>query len=108
MAIAYDDTNIFARILRGEIPCDKVAETDHALAFRDIRPQRGGMSAWTISRPMPRTRKSWTSRAFAPGSARPRGWTLHKGTGVSGPLPIPAPMACKRFRITTCTSWAGG
>ena len=39
MAIAYDNTNIFARILRGEIPCDKVAETDHALAFRDIRPQ---------------------------------------------------------------------
>ena len=39
MAFDYDDTNIFARILRGEIPCDKVAESDHALAFRDIRPQ---------------------------------------------------------------------
>lgn len=39
MALAYDDTNIFARILRGEIPCDKVAENDHALAFRDINPQ---------------------------------------------------------------------
>ena len=39
MALAYDDTNIFARILRGEIPCDKVAENEHALAFRDIRPQ---------------------------------------------------------------------
>lgn len=35
----YDPTNIFARILRGEIPCDKVLETPHALAFRDIRPQ---------------------------------------------------------------------
>ena len=35
----YDDTNIFARILRGEIPNDTVAENDHALAFRDIRPQ---------------------------------------------------------------------
>ncbi len=36
---AYDDTNIFARILRGEIPCDKVFEDEHVLAFRDIAPQ---------------------------------------------------------------------
>ena len=37
--MAYDDQNIFAKILRGEIPCDKVYENDHALAFRDIAPQ---------------------------------------------------------------------
>lgn len=35
----YDPTNIFARILRGEIPCDKVHEDAHVLAFKDIRPQ---------------------------------------------------------------------
>ncbi|TRW16662.1 histidine triad nucleotide-binding protein [Glacieibacterium frigidum] len=35
----YDDANIFARILRGEIPCRKVFEDDHALAFHDINPQ---------------------------------------------------------------------
>ncbi|WP_431281833.1 histidine triad nucleotide-binding protein [Humitalea sp. 24SJ18S-53] len=35
----YDDANIFARILRGEIPCKRVAEDDHALAFHDINPQ---------------------------------------------------------------------
>ena len=35
----YDDTNIFARILRGEIPCKKVYEDDFALAFHDINPQ---------------------------------------------------------------------
>ena len=35
----YDDTNIFARILRGELPCKKVYEDDHALAFEDINPQ---------------------------------------------------------------------
>ncbi len=35
----YDDTNIFARILRGEIPCKKVYEDDFALAFHDIAPQ---------------------------------------------------------------------
>jgi histidine triad (HIT) family protein len=35
----YDDANIFARILRGEIPCRKAHEDDHALAFHDINPQ---------------------------------------------------------------------
>ena len=35
----YDDSNIFARILRGEIPCRKVHEDEHALAFHDIHPQ---------------------------------------------------------------------
>ena len=35
----YDDSNIFARILRGEIPCKKVYEDEHALAFDDINPQ---------------------------------------------------------------------
>lgn len=39
MAYAYDDQNIFAKILRGEIPNDTVLETEHSLAFRDIRPQ---------------------------------------------------------------------
>ena len=38
-ALPYDPANIFARILRGEIPCDRVYEDDHALAFRDIAPQ---------------------------------------------------------------------
>ncbi|PPZ24388.1 histidine triad nucleotide-binding protein, partial [Escherichia coli] len=38
MAEAYDDQNIFARILRGEIPNDTVAESAHTLAFRDIHP----------------------------------------------------------------------
>ena len=37
--LPYDDNNIFARILRGEIPCKKVYEDDHALAFHDIAPQ---------------------------------------------------------------------
>jgi histidine triad (HIT) family protein len=37
--MAYDENNIFAKILRGEIPCDKVYEDDVALAFRDINPQ---------------------------------------------------------------------
>jgi len=39
MPYAYDDQNIFAKIIRGEIPNDTVLETDHTLAFRDIHPQ---------------------------------------------------------------------
>lgn len=39
MPWTYDTTNIFARILRGEIPNKTVLETAHTLAFHDIRPQ---------------------------------------------------------------------
>ena len=37
--MAYDPDNIFAKILHGDIPCDKVYEDDTVLAFRDINPQ---------------------------------------------------------------------
>jgi histidine triad (HIT) family protein len=37
--LPYDDNNIFTRILRGEIPCNKVYEDEYALAFHDIAPQ---------------------------------------------------------------------
>ena len=36
--LAYDDTNIFARILRGEIPSHKVFEDELTLAFMDVSP----------------------------------------------------------------------
>ncbi|HHS94152.1 MAG TPA: HIT domain-containing protein [Rhodobacterales bacterium] len=39
MAYDYDSNNIFAKILRGEIPNDTVLETEHSLAFNDIGPQ---------------------------------------------------------------------
>jgi len=39
MAYAYDDQNVFAKILRGEIPSKTVLETQHSLAFEDIQPQ---------------------------------------------------------------------
>ena len=37
--MTYDSNNIFARILRGELPCRKVYEDEHVLAFHDINPQ---------------------------------------------------------------------
>ncbi|MGI9419358.1 MAG: histidine triad nucleotide-binding protein [Geminicoccaceae bacterium] len=36
--MAYDETNVFAKILRGDLPCNKIHENDHALAFHDINP----------------------------------------------------------------------
>ena len=38
--MSYDDQNIFAKILRGEIPCDKIYEDDYVLSFYDINPQK--------------------------------------------------------------------
>jgi len=37
--VTYDNNNIFAKILRNEIPCDKVYEDEYVLAFRDINPK---------------------------------------------------------------------
>jgi histidine triad (HIT) family protein len=42
MSAVYDPNNIFARILRGELPCHTVYETDEALAFMDIMPRAEG------------------------------------------------------------------
>jgi histidine triad (HIT) family protein len=38
----YDENNIFAKILRGELPCEKVYEDQHVLAFMDIMPRADG------------------------------------------------------------------
>ena len=38
--MSYDDNNIFAKILRGEIPCNKIYEDEFILSFYDINPQK--------------------------------------------------------------------
>ena len=38
--MSYDNDNIFAKILRGEIPCKKIYEDDYVLSFYDINPQK--------------------------------------------------------------------
>ena len=38
--MSYDDNNIFAKILKDEIPCDKIYEDDYILSFHDINPQK--------------------------------------------------------------------
>src|SRR5665809_47557 len=41
-AMAYDENNIFAKVLRGEIPCHKIYEDEDTLAFLDIMPRTEG------------------------------------------------------------------
>jgi histidine triad (HIT) family protein len=48
---AYDQSNIFARILRGEIPCHKVHEDEATLAFMDVMPQAKGHTLVVPKRP---------------------------------------------------------
>jgi histidine triad (HIT) family protein len=38
--MSYDDNNIFAKILKGEIPCKKIFENDFVLSFHDVNPQK--------------------------------------------------------------------
>ena len=38
--MSYDENNIFAKILKGEIPCNKIYEDDFVLSFHDIKPQK--------------------------------------------------------------------
>lgn len=40
--MGYDTNNVFAKILRGEIPCQKVYEDEHFIAFMDVMPQAPG------------------------------------------------------------------
>ena len=38
--MSYDENNIFAKILRGEVPCEKIYEDEYILSFYDVNPQR--------------------------------------------------------------------
>ena len=64
--MSYDKNNIFAKILRGEIPCKKVYENDYVLSFHDINPQKKihvlvipkvNIKIWTILLLMPLIKK---------------------------------------------------
>ena len=68
MAHDYDDQNIFAKILRGEIPNKTVLETEHTLAFEDIRPQ-APVHVLVIPKGA-----YWTTRISPPPRAMPRSW----------------------------------
>jgi histidine triad (HIT) family protein len=39
---SYDSSNVFAKILRGELPCEKVYEDEHTFAFMDVMPRADG------------------------------------------------------------------
>ena len=74
---SYDPDNIFAKILRGEIPCHKIYEDDHTLAFMDIMPQADG-HALVVTKATSRNLLDADTRVFAPldvnrAKDRPRG-----------------------------------
>ena len=50
---SYDPNNIFAKILRGELPCYKVYEDDKVLAFLDIMPRSPGPHSGAAESPCP-------------------------------------------------------
>ena len=64
MTEAYDPDNIFAKILRGEIPSHRVYEDDHTVAFMDVMPQ-GPAIRWCCPRP-PRATCSTPIRRRSP------------------------------------------
>ena len=99
----YDDTNIFARILRGELPCNKVYEDDHVLAFHDIRPlapvhilvvPRGAYVSWDD---FSERAEAWEIAAFARAVGRiardhglvAPGYRLLANVGVNGGQEVP-------------------
>ncbi len=51
MSATYDDNNIFAKILRGEIPSTRVYETDDVVAFMDVMPQEPA-TRWLFQKPL--------------------------------------------------------
>ncbi len=52
MPVSYDNDNIFAKILRGELPCHKIYEDDATLAFLDIMPRAKGHSLVLPKKPV--------------------------------------------------------
>jgi len=62
---SYDPNNIFAKILRGEIPCHKIYEDEDTLAFMDIMPQADG-HALVITKAGSRNLLDADPRVFAP------------------------------------------
>ena len=111
--MAYDPENIFAKILRGEIPCNKAYEDDHALAFHDINPQapvhvlvipKGAYEDADAFRPMHPSPRSPASSA--PSATWPARWGWSRAATASSPTT--APTATRKCRISTCTSSAAG
>jgi hypothetical protein len=102
MEYAYDDQNIFAKILRGEIPNKTVYENDVALAFADVAPQAPvhvlviPKGPYVMLHPKSRQGFSKQLQRFAEFQVWKTGFAL---------CPIPANMACRMCLTITCILW---
>ena len=111
--MAYDRENIFAKILRGEIPCNKVYEDDHALAFHDINPQ-SPTHVLVIPKGAYVSNDDFTAKASdaeLTGFFRAVGHVA-RALGVAEPgyrmIAIPASMAARKCPISMSISAPGG
>ena len=110
--LPYDESNIFARILRGEIPSKQVYEDEYALAFHDINPQapvhilvipKGALRlVGRFLGARARTRRLPASSARSARWRATRGWS-RRATGCS---PMSARTAARKCRISTSISSA--
>ena len=80
----YDDSNIFARILRGELPSNKVYEDAHVLAFASHLRPRDRVRGFTTKAFLKRYARAHLPRAFV--TRRKRGLSVPLGSWLRGPL----------------------
>jgi diadenosine tetraphosphate (Ap4A) HIT family hydrolase len=95
--MAYDDQNVFAKILRGEIPCNKVYEDEFALAFHDIKP-----AAPVHVLVIPKS--NYVSLADFGAQASP--YLVHGF--FQAVAKVAARIVTRRCRISTCIFWVEG
>jgi HIT domain len=108
--MAYDPNNIFAKILRGEIPCKKIYEDQHSLAFHDINPQ-AKTHALVIPKAAYLSFDDFSERAepaeivgFVRSALSRVSWGCRRAAIAC--WPTTARTRTRRCRISTCTSSA--
>ena len=110
--MSYDESNIFAKILRGEIPNDTVYEDDAVLAFRDIAPQ-APVHVLVIPKSAYVSLDDFHPQCFGGGSRallqdggrdRPARWNSIRR--ASAQSPTPASTAVRKCLTSTSTSAA--
>ena len=108
--MAYDRNNVFARILRGEIPCKKVYEDEHVLAFEDINPREPDACSGDPQRGIRLARRVFARKAPADQIAalvRALGQIAREREVAESGYRVLAkagPPRIRKFRIFTCTS----
>ena len=108
--MSYDTENIFAKILRGEIPCNKHDECDYTLAFHDIAPQAQThilvipKGHYVDMTDFSQNASAEEQSAFIARLAERPDWLVLKKVGIAS-LRIAARMRIKKSLIYICIFW---